>query len=117
MKPSIEESNSERISVCEVRIDNFKESLNKIEGQVSNHIPTAIKELDNKIDCSNANLIEKINISKEETNEKISKSNIELVEKINTSKEETNEKINQANIKLAGIMSVVTFAIQYLFNK
>jgi uncharacterized membrane protein len=48
-KPTLEKLNG-RIDVCEVKVVNLKETVDDIKLQVTNHIPTSIKELDEKVD-------------------------------------------------------------------
>ena len=48
-KPTLEKLNG-RIDVCEVKVINLKEAVEDIKAQVTNHIPSQIKDLDEKVD-------------------------------------------------------------------
>lgn len=62
-------TNEERITRAEAEIDNLKNNNIKIWQQVSNHIPTQIKELDIKNDACHRDIYNKVDSNGRENRE------------------------------------------------
>jgi gas vesicle protein len=62
-------TNEERIKECEVEIRNLKNNNIKIWNQVSNHIPTQIKNLDENNDSDHARIYDKLEANAKENRE------------------------------------------------